>query len=275
MTPFLRMLRRLRALRRLLPFGQSGRAHEWFTGDYATWEEARSQCSGYDAPAILEKVRDALLKVKNGEAVYERDSVLFDKVEYSLPLVAFLLYVSSASNGELNIVDYGGSLGSTYFQNRKFLNRLKKVNWSIVEQSHFVACGRNEFEDESLAFFESIEGCKDTRKPNCLLLSSVLPYLDDPKKHLRAMLDHNFEFIILDRTPFLMDGSPDRLTIEHVPDEIYKASYPAWFFNYESFIDLVGQKYELFENFAGNDTQTLPNATVKYLAMMFIRKHNG
>jgi len=48
-------------------------------------EEAMELSTGYDSERILGKVRDSLLKVKRGEAVYERDSVLFDKVQYSWP----------------------------------------------------------------------------------------------------------------------------------------------------------------------------------------------
>ena len=59
-----------------------------WAGDFASWEEAQSNCSGYDSDIILEKCRNALLKVKNKEAVYERDSVLFDKIQYSWGLLA-------------------------------------------------------------------------------------------------------------------------------------------------------------------------------------------
>ncbi len=54
-----------------------------FQGVYATWEDAASKCSGYDADNILSKVLEATLKVKREEAVYERDSVLFNQVHYA------------------------------------------------------------------------------------------------------------------------------------------------------------------------------------------------
>ena len=120
----------------------SPKYHEWFTGNYATWDEAKKNCLGYDAPNILEKVKASLLKVKNGEAVYERDSVLFDHVEYSYPLLISLLYIATASENKLRLLDFGGSLGSSYYQNRNFLNRLELLEWSIVEQNHFVKCGK-------------------------------------------------------------------------------------------------------------------------------------
>jgi hypothetical protein len=77
--------------------------HEWFTGNYPTWEDAMKDCTGYDAPNILEKVKTSLLKVKNGEAVYERDSVLFDHIQYSFPLLVSLLYVATSSKNKRKI----------------------------------------------------------------------------------------------------------------------------------------------------------------------------
>ena len=52
-------------------------------GTFESWESARSQAKGYNNETILERVRASVLKVRNGEAVYERDSVLFDKIQYA------------------------------------------------------------------------------------------------------------------------------------------------------------------------------------------------
>ena len=74
-----------------------------WSGNYTSWAEAQKVSTGYDSQAILEKVKDALLKVKNGEAVYERDSVIFDEIQYSWPLLAGLMWIAAQSGGELNI----------------------------------------------------------------------------------------------------------------------------------------------------------------------------
>lgn len=245
--------------------------HEWFTGDYKNFAEARANCSGYDAPRILDKVRDALLKVKRGEAVYERDSVLFDKIHYSLPLLVFLLYAATQSKNRLNLLDFGGSLGSTYFQNRKFLKTLASVKWSIVEQTHFVKCGQKEFADDILFFFDSIADCAGANNPNTLLLSSVLPYLPEPYSTLKEIMAHGFQFIIIDRTPFFTD-KPDRLTIEHVPADIYQAEYPAWFFNLEKFLAFMAEEYSLFESFDSWEQWHLGDAIAQSKCMLFIKK---
>ena len=59
-----------------------GQNHNGFFGNYITWEQARKECSGYDTDVIFAKVKAALLKVKTGHAAYERDSVLFDTIQY-------------------------------------------------------------------------------------------------------------------------------------------------------------------------------------------------
>src|ERR1700686_2222088 len=113
----------LKNLRYLLPpiIVDAGRyllGKKEFVGNYAAWADAKAASSGYVSDIILEKVKISLQKVKNGEAQFERDSVLFDKIEYSWPLLAGLLWVASREGNRLNLVDFGGSLGSSYYQNR-------------------------------------------------------------------------------------------------------------------------------------------------------------
>jgi putative methyltransferase (TIGR04325 family) len=77
------------------------------TGDFASWDEAKRASIGYDIDIILKKTKESLLKVKKGEAIYERDSVLFDEIQYSWPLLAGLLWVAAQSSGDLNVLDFG------------------------------------------------------------------------------------------------------------------------------------------------------------------------
>ena len=89
--------------------------HGWF-GNYKTWQEVERLCNGYDAADILKKVRQSVLKVRNGEAVYERDSVLFNEIQYSPALIE--AFKKSIKDNTLHVVDFGGSLGSSYFQHQ-------------------------------------------------------------------------------------------------------------------------------------------------------------
>jgi len=107
-------------------------------GDYKSWEDAVRLTEGYNDSDLFEKVCNATLSVLNNKAVYERDSVLFYEHEYNHKILPCLLYIAIKENGSINVLDYGGSLGSTYFQNRKLLNNITSLRWNIVEQSHFV-----------------------------------------------------------------------------------------------------------------------------------------
>lgn len=218
--------------------------HKQYHGDFKSWEKAKSLTTGYDTPLILEKVKQAALRVKRGESAYERDSVNFAKVEYSWPLLASLLWIASKSDNKLSVVDFGGSLGSSYYQNRGFLSHLSYLSWNIVEQKHFVEFGRENLTDEHLRFYADLNDCFIREKPNVILLSSVLPYVEKPYDILRTVKELNPEFIIIDRTPFLQGSVPDRITVQQSSKKIYDASYPAWFLNEKKLLHFLDHVYE-------------------------------
>lgn len=228
-----------------------------FSGNYANWEEACRHATGYASPEIIERVKEAVLKVKKGEAVFERDSVLFDKPQYSWPVIASLLWIASLKDNRLNIVDFGGSLGSSYFQTRSFLSHLKAYHWSVVEQKHFVEVGRKHFEDDHLRFYDDLDLCIANENPNVVLLSSVIHYLPDPGVFIDALIDKKFEFILIDRTPFFLTKE-DRLTVQTVQPWIYPASYPAWIMNLGRFQDRFSNAYDLIADFESLDTTNIP-----------------
>lgn len=211
-----------------------------FQGDYPSWQEALDAAGGYDAPTILQRVREAAFKVKRGEAVFERDSVCFDHEEYRWPTLACLLRVATENQGRLSVLDFGGSLGSFYFQHRKHFQSLNEVRWAVVEQPHYVACGRKEFQDDVLQFYETVEECLTEGTVDVVLCSSVLEYLEKPYEMLSNLVNSGAPYILLDRTPFIA-GEKDRLTVQHVPPSIYSASYPAWFFSRQHFLGEVRQ----------------------------------
>jgi hypothetical protein len=47
----------------------------------------------------------------------------------------------------------------------------------------------------------------------------------------------------------MLDRCDDRITIQHVPPEVYPASYPAWFFNEDKFLSFFAKDYALVEQF--------------------------
>jgi putative methyltransferase (TIGR04325 family) len=224
--------------------------HVWFRGRYASWGAARAASTGYDATAILDKVRLATLDVIAGRAACERDSVTFDRPQYSLPLLVCLFYVATRCGNRLDVLDFGGSLGSSYWQNRRLLEHLQSVRWSIVEQQHFVAVGQRDIATEVLRFYPTVDACLAVEGPNLVLLSGVLQYLESPYDTLRSILERRLPFVVLDRTSFFVDDLPERITIEDVDPSVYEGSYPAWFLNlarFRTFVAACG--YRIIEEF--------------------------
>jgi len=243
-----------------------------FSGNYRSFAEASGSAPGYTASNILEKARDSLLKVKDGKAACERDTVLFDYIQYSYPLLANLLHVAGRNDGRLSVLDFGGALGSSYYQNRGYLSHLRELNWMVVEQAHFVACGQADFADEHLSFHETVEAAIAYRRPDVILLSSVLQYLEDPPAMVHKLISAGIGTIIVDRAPVVFDV-PTRLTVQTVPPSIYEAAYPCWLFNEQAFVDLFAPAYELSDRFDANigSTFDLEDTTGRYRGYLFER----
>lgn len=246
----------------------SGFFYGW-KGDFKTWNDAKVKCTGYDSEVILKKVKESLLKVKTGKAVFERDSVLFDKIQYSFPLLSALSQVALKNKGTLNVLDFGGSLGSSYYQNKDMFKDCPEFNWCIVEQSHFVKEGQQNFADEHLHFFYDINSCLEKHKINVLLLASVLQYLEDPYAILDEIISKKIEYIMIDRTPVLLEGE-DRITIQTVPKNIYEAKYPCRILNEKKLVNYLSAAYDLVYDHSSPERINLKNAALK--AYFFKRK---
>lgn len=231
-------------------------------GAFDSWEAAQLRSNGYNADNILQKVLAASLRVKEGDALFERDSVLFYEKEYCWELLAALTWIAAQHDGSLNIIDFGGSLGSTYYQNRSFLDSLKCLQWNIVEQPSFVQKGQQSFENESLRFYRSIDEClrSSQKELQAILLSAVLQYLKRPYSLLMEIIERKIRYIIVDRTGFTLHNRKDRLTVQMVHSRIYRGSYPCWFFNEMKFLRFFSESgYVLRGDFLTSDVANIPS----------------
>jgi len=224
-----------------------------FSGNYDSWESAKRISTGYEAEEILKKVYGATLKVKRGEAIFERDSVCFYEEEYRWQTLSCLLSIAASNGGYLHVLDWGGALGSFYFQHKKFLSTLKGLKWAVVEQENFVTLGQSQIQDEVLRFYYSLDTCVSQQKIDVVFFSSVLQYIETPFNILSSISELKVPYILIDRTPFI-SGSRDRIAIQEVSKDIYNASYPAWFFSEEKLIKLIDSfGYKLIVTYPGED----------------------
>lgn len=225
-----------------------------FEGNYANWAEAARYATGYDTDAILTKVLEATLKVKRGEAAYERDSVVFDQIEHVWPILAGLMWTAVHHQGRLSVLDFGGALGSLYFQHRQFLHGLNELRWNVVEQAHYVERGKALIAEGPLHFYPDIETCLAEQTPNVVLLSSVLQYLPEPLAMLEKLARVDAKVMLIDRTP-LANFPENKLLIQHVPSWIYPASYPMWVLSESKLLAHLAQRWRIVSRYPSPEGQ--------------------
>jgi len=240
-----------RSLRRWIPPAAAVRLDVWrkkgigLSGAYLSWDQACAKASSYDSGHILERVLQTSRQVRDGHAAYERDSVLFDRVEHSFPLLATLLRAALEGGCALSVVDFGGALGSSYRECRSFLGaRVQPLRWAVVEQASFVEAGRREMENQELGFFSSIDEAAQGRHIDVVLFSSVLQYLPDPHQVVDEALRINPRYLVLDRT-IVSGRTQDLAHVQSVPDSIYPATYPVWSLSRQRLLQHIQPRFEL------------------------------
>ncbi len=217
-----------------------------YLGDYRSWKEAENDSIGYGDTNILEKVISAIEKVKNGEAAWERDSYLFYYEKYVHSICAPILRCALQNENQgVRVLDIGGSLGSTYFQNRKYLSDVFRMEYVIAEQDNFVEYGRRNLQNETLKFIKSTDDWEKFGRYDIILLSGSLGYIPFYDEIIIKIRNMQPRYIILDR---LMIGSRRRICRQTVPKEIYLGSYPVVIFTENDIRSFFEPDYKMIEN---------------------------
>ena len=196
---------------------------DWFAAEI----ESKKFGNSYQSDYILDKIAKSTELVRKHQACYEQDGVAFFEENNNYPLLSAFFYILADTN-KLNVTDFGGSLGSTYFRYHHLLNKFP-IKWNIVEQAHFVEYGKKNIPE--IDFYYDSSAVKDS---NTLLLSSVMMYISNIYDILEKTLQHKFDYIIVDETAFTKDDT-DQIRLQHVPESIYSAIYPLRLFSLTNF----------------------------------------
>lgn len=223
----------------------------YYRGEFADWASARNAAKGYDEELLFDRLAHAARAVKAGAAAWEQDGVTRDQVPPDFPLFAALSRVALAKRGQLTVLDFGGALGSSYFQCREFLADVLELNWAIVEQAQLVEIGQKEIASDTLVFFPSIEAALAIRHPDVVLLSSVLQYLEEPWALLEKIIASNIPYLIIDRHPCTF--TRELITVQVIPPSLYPASYPSWLFDCPRMLARLEEHYRLLATWDGKD----------------------
>ena len=228
----------------------------WFSfkygwkGDFENFESAQKEAGGYNADHILEKIIATTQRVKDGLVPYERDGIEYDQIKMNFPLLTSLLWIASKNSGNLTVLDFGGSLGTGYFQTKPYLKGLSNLQWCIVEQENYVNAGIKHFENEELHFYYTVKECMQKHQPDIILFNGVLQYIGDAYMLLDEVRSAKIPFVYFDYTAYL-DQEKDRFTIQKVPPVYYgaDASYACIFFSKPKMFQWLKMHYELCYEF--------------------------
>jgi len=198
-----------------------------FDDRFASFTEAAQAAGGYDSPAIDDRSLHAARSVIEGNAVFERDGVVFTEPDPRQPVVdAIVLTNRSRSDASpLRLLDVGGGLGSSYWQNIAQLPS-EAITWTIVERPSLCEKARD-LPEHPIVYRSDLRQALDEHW-DVVLFSSVLQYLAEPHQVLAAA-GAACSTIIVDRTP-MHAGVDDVVCVQTTPAHIYEASYPAWIF---------------------------------------------
>ena len=121
------------------------------------------------------------------------------------------------------------------------------IQWTVIEQKtiiELVSNLKNKALYEPVEFIELHE-INPKYKPDLLILSSVLQYLEKPYEIIEELIQTKPRFILIERMPFTHKFY-EYLKIQKNPKTFKKSSYPIWFLRKEKIISkLNGYNYDL------------------------------
>lgn len=195
---------------------------------------------------IINQVIDSIEKVRRGEAAWERDSYLFYEDKFAHKICAAILRCAVQNREQrVRVLDIGGSLGSTWFQSRKYLSDLERLEYIVAEQDHLAEYGQKHLEDNTLKFIKSTDAWENRERFDIILMSASLQYIPQWEDIIARIRAAKPRYVILDR---LMVSDRRRICVETVPEEIYLSSYPLTIFGKDEVINFFGDDFRVVED---------------------------
>jgi putative methyltransferase (TIGR04325 family) len=236
-----------------------------FEGPFTSWRQAVAQSDTWDAPEITELSLQSALAAKAGKIACEQDGIPLKDPVYSPTVLAFLL-LAAAGDGALNIVDFGGGLGSGYFQNARLLRWMSSsVRWNIVERSLFVKLGIEHFQNDALRFYSSLGEAIANSKSDSLIFTGSLQFIEEPFALINEAARSAVRILAFDRTLTWGKGDDGIFLQRPDPERYYRATYACRCFSKHRFIARLAELgFALVEDFTPD-----PYANFSHSGMIF------
>jgi putative methyltransferase (TIGR04325 family) len=234
-------------------------------GPFASWEAASAHATGWDSPRIVEQALAAALTVRDGAAAFERDSVARDRIAYSPTILAALL-LAAGRHRRLDVIDFGGALGSNYVQNLKLIRALASVptSWHVVERPALARIGVDRFQTEQLRFHDDL-GAVRLERP-VLLFTGSLQYVADAFALLETAIGLS-DIIALDRV-LVWDEAGHQIFVQRLDARRFgPVTLPTWCFSTTALVDwFAARGFRLVERFEAGPRQRFQNC-----GLLFVR----
>jgi putative methyltransferase (TIGR04325 family) len=254
----------------LVHYLQKSRNPIKFEYGHSSWDSAESASVGYADALIIEKVNIETLKMLKEDRGWVRDGVYFDDIQFGYEVLSSLALISR-DRDSLKVVDFGGALGSSYFQNKDILNRFGvELEWRIIEQEQYVRFGEETLKHiKNLSFFTELQEALG-KSCDVIIFSSVLCYLENPYDVIRQAISskNRPRFVIIDRTPMSYSGS-DLFAVQKVGSSIHTASLPIRILSIHNILNTFGSDYEMVYSW---DCDMQPDAKSKSKGLFLISK---
>lgn len=224
----------------------------FWKGPFNSWKEAdiysQKIFGNYSNNSILKKVIKATNLANKKKGSYERDGHVINSLEYRFHIISIIFHHYYNNNKKsYNVLDVGGSLGTTFYQNKKFLLSLKKLSWSVLEQKNFVEYANLNLKEPKLNFFSNINKVL-LKKYDLIILSGTLQYLENYKEIFEKLIKLKSKYIILDRTLESANNEKTKIFVQINPKKLIESSYPVRIFNYKDLFLPLKYNYELIAN---------------------------
>lgn len=206
-----------------------------------SWKQAQDQSTGYEDPEITNRLVMASQAVRDGRALAQRDGILLEREIIDWPLSACLLLEILGGDSPC-VVDLGGGLGGTYRIMRSLLPAHISLDWLVVEQPSVVEVGEREFSTQELRFCEFEKFGFDATRNTLLLISNSLQYIPEPEATVRSFIDGGVFSVIVQGVPTVDTRLAKIPSIQRVPGNMVKSSYPAWLFSPKIFSALASSQ---------------------------------
>lgn len=205
----------------------------------------------------LEKIKiiQRETKLENFWSISQKDSTQIDQPG-DISLIS--LVNSLISEGYfVNVIDFGGALGNTYFaQKQKIVN--STFSWNVIERKKLVEIGNQKFKNDKLKFFNDISeiSLNSNNSKNVALFRGSLQYFDenDFNNILKKFEEKNIHYVVLSQ--LLCGFIPDFVAAQN----LWNTTTPIRFYNIQTLTKKMENfNFGLIHRCAENELLTMKN----------------